>query len=411
MALPLPQLQLDPTATPLYIDRTALEWFWTCPRKFYWGRRHASPKATGIMGTIKQPGTMSGVNILPVLGLEPLANEHRVFGKVMHAMVEEACTPLVGLDNGAAITLPSPSALGAKVISSIQLDLAQFGPQAHKEYLGLALGLAHQLVVHTLPALLNDHSIMAVEQELLIPLPPVEVKVHTATGYKPIHVQLIIRVKPDLILQHKADNQYVYFEWKTTSFTGSEQLSAFETNPQIQLGLLATALKYGHADWAQVGLFYKGQKRMGVRTSPFCYGYVCADGRLSTKYVKGWHKTPVVDLLQQHEQDMSWWTQQMDDEQEQGQFWMTPPLLPNDTQWSVFIDQLVSLVPTLIHADRGAYTQSLNACNGAFGKSCDYFSACYQGAEDAQYQPREPHHEPHPVTLYDGKGAPLYAAV
>jgi len=397
MALPYDEMVLRPDALHVYIDRTALEWYWQCPRKFYWGRRHASFKAVTVDGK-------------PILGLEPQANEHRVFGKLMHKLVEVATSKLP--------TLPNPTELGTAVLPLVMQDMAaaSVAPHVLKEYTGLGMGLAHQLVTHILPVLLQDHEIIAVEEELLIPLPYTWGHGLNKLGQlvhlqDPAKVQLVIRVKPDLVLRHKADGQVVYFEWKTTSFTGTDQLAAFEINPQIQLGLLAARLKYGHAEWAQVGLFYKGQKRNNQRTSPFCYGYVCADGRLSTRYVKGWHKQPLVDILMEQEQDMNWWVKQMDDEQEQGQFWVTPPLMPNAVQHEAFVDQLRGLVPRILSIEQDDYPQSFVQCNGPFGKTCDYYGACYMGQQDTTYVARIPHHDPMPIILYNKKGHALSAAV
>jgi len=385
MATELPLPPLNPGLTPgsiatyddVYIDRTALLLYWDCPRLFYLARRHQ------IEG---QPDTAP-------LGLEGVASEHRLFGSIMHKAVECGFTP----GDGSTMT---GAELGAHVVSCFmpELQAMALAPHVEKEYLGLAYGMAEQLMSRIKPALLDYHTVVAVEQELLWTLP--------IQNYR----RVIVRVKPDLVLQHKSSGQYVYFEWKTTAFTNQEQVQSYHYNPQIQLGMQAVQQAYDHCDWAQVGMFYKGQRRNGVRTSPFCYGYQQpgSPASVTPRYVKGWLKRPVVDILQDHDWTMANWIALMDEEQEQGQFFMTDPIFPAQTMVASLKAQLPQMARALTRADQDQYPQAFNRCMPSFGSGCEFASLCHQvPAGSSDFKPRQPHHAAKPIWLTDSGGHKL----
>lgn len=348
------------TTLDVTVDRTGLEMFWSCPRRFWWGRRFAAHG--GSYG-----------------GLEPIADaDYRVFGKAVARMMEESiiwhhhqADPLAAILVASKVTnelLPTPP--------------ANDNWTQHLELTSLLQGMGVVWMARVLPILLQDFEIVDVESEMIATFGPLKVL-----------------VRPDLVLRRKADGALIYFEFKTTAWgPDATNTVKFDHSAQIQIGMKAIKQKYGRVDGAMVGFFYKGQVRQGVRTHPFCYGYV-KNGVAKPTYSAGWTKTPVAEILLTYDLTMLDWLDKFTDDLWDKQFWSTGLLTESPWILDGIDQQATGLAWAMTQPKSSAFPQAFNQCHPQLGSSCDFVPLCHTPLVQplVLFKPREPHHTEAPL--------------
>ncbi len=363
---PLPPLAVSlgkmPSPLPvLTIDRTALELFWSCPRRYYWARRFLAPGAQ-------------------FRGLQAASAEYRMFGKALHLMIELTVkgwsTPST-FDSGV---------IAGQVVDTVLQQTSDLPEVIRLELAFLITGMTVLFAERVLPSLMQHYDVLAVEEEL-------------AADYAGPSAVLRVVVKPDLVLRRKVDGKIFYWEWKSTGWSFDDDLTArWDVAPQVQIGMTAIQQAYKQCDGAFVGLFYKGQRRYNYRASPFCYGYT-KGSQLSAKWRSGWTREPLASLFMVHDLTMSQWIAMMDAEVLDKQYWTTGLLTPSPYVQENLAIQLPSLIPALVQTDMNRFNQHFSMCRPALSDACEFDQACHSpvGINPLLvYHPRVPHHASEP---------------
>lgn len=231
------------------------------------------------------------------------------------------------------------------------------------------------------------------------------------------HNGLGFMAKPDLVLADVEGNVW-YIEYKSTSYNNQGWVNSWETAVQLHSTVKAIEVTTGTAPTGVIvqGL-YKGSRRYGKQSSPFCYAYHRSANppfvREETlyEYKAGFKRVPVWSM----EGGTKAWVEAMPEDVLINQFPQVPPIFIKDYLVEAFFQQRdyreheINLATSMLpHADDEArasildvaFPQRFDQCRspwGDEGRPCDYLRICHGNVADPLqegYVYRTPHHAP-----------------